>query len=322
MAVFTRVSTEELQTLLAQFFDSPEVVLFEGISAGIENTNYFVDVRTSEGVSRWVLTLFEMVSESELPVFVTLTQQLAAQGMPVPAAKHAHAGYSIAKVAGKPCILVPRVTGKQLDIPSAEQCRQVGVIIGRLHQAARRVGEFRDVVRNQCWLEEKQAVLDAHLAEEERHLLADEINYQRNSQHRWGNAPTGWIHGDLFVDNILFDQGSISGIIDFYHACHDYWLVDLAVACNDWCYVVGRGYDEDKMRAFLQGYQEIRTLTAEEREQWSHALRLAALRFWISRLVSLHAGGYQNDAEQGEVFKNPDEMKAKLLAARMQDFPC
>ena len=283
MAVFTKVSTEELQSLAEQFFDTPEVVLFEGISAGIENTNYFVDVRTSDGVSRWVLTLFEMVSESELPIFVSLTQQLAAQGMPVPAARHAKAGYSIARVAGKPCIFVPRVSGKQLEMPTSEQCRQVGRMIGRMHQVAQSVGEFRDVVRNQLWLEQKQELLDPHLSESDRRLLAEEVRYQHDFQHHWGNAPKGWIHGDLFVDNILFDQGDISGIIDFYHACHDYWLVDLAVACNDWCYVVGAGYDPAKTLAFVEGYQEVRTLTAEERDQWSHALRLAALRLRTRR---------------------------------------
>jgi len=320
MAVFTKVSAEELQSLVEQFFDTPEVVMFEGISAGIENTNYFVDVRTNDGISRWVLTLFEMVSESELPVLVSLTQQLATQGMPVPAALHAKAGYSIARVAGKPCIFVPRVCGKQLELPSSQQCRQVGLMIGRMHQAAQSVGEFRDVVRNHNWLEQKQRLLDLHLTESDRRLLADEVRYQHDRQHHWGNAPRGWIHGDLFVDNILFDQGEISGVIDFYHACHDYWLVDLAVACNDWCYVLGEGYDPVKTSAFLQGYQEIRSLTGDERGQWSYALRLAALRFWVSRLISLHVGGYQNQAEQGEVFKDPDEMKVKLKAARGQVF--
>ncbi|OZG74254.1 homoserine kinase [Hahella sp. CCB-MM4] len=321
MAVFTKVSEEQLQSLLEKYFVGPEVRLFEGISAGIENTNYFVDVQTEAGISRWVLTLFEMVSPEELPIFVSLTQQLAAAGVPVPAALADREGKSIQTVAGKKCILVPRVSGRQLESPSEEQCHRVGQLIAELHLAAENIGEYRAVVRDQGWLENHQRALEAHLESDDAALLKSEIQFQHDQQAEWGDAPKGWIHGDLFVDNILFDHEKVSGIIDFYHACHDYWLMDLAVACNDWCYELGKGYDTERLKAFVSGYDSKRPLTAGEKAQWSSALRLAALRFWISRLISLHGGGYQSQAEQGEVFKNPDEMKEKLLAARAQVFP-
>jgi len=44
MAVFTPVSEGSLRTLLGRF-DLGELVAFEGIASGIENTNYFVDTR-------------------------------------------------------------------------------------------------------------------------------------------------------------------------------------------------------------------------------------------------------------------------------------
>ncbi|WP_020406029.1 homoserine kinase [Hahella ganghwensis] len=321
MAVFTKVSEEQLHSLLERYFVNPEIRLFEGISAGIENTNYFVDVQDESGFSRWVLTLFEMVTPEELPIFVALTQQLAAAGVPVPAALADHDGQSIQNIAGKLCILVPRVTGRQLEDPSVEQCRRVGRLIAELHLAAKNIGEYRAVVRNQAWLEDHEKALEGHMPQNDAALLKGEIQYHHDDRSNWGDSPKGWIHGDLFVDNILFDAEQVSGIIDFYHACHDYWLMDLAVACNDWCYALGQGYQQQKLAAFVEGYDSVRPLTDSEKKQWSSALRLAALRFWISRLISLHGGGYQSQAEQGEVFKNPDEMKEKLLAACKQSCP-
>lgn len=65
MAVFTPVSEASLRQLLGRF-DLGELLAFEGIASGIENTNYFVD--TTAG--RYVLTLFEKLSAQQLPFYL------------------------------------------------------------------------------------------------------------------------------------------------------------------------------------------------------------------------------------------------------------
>src|SRR5699024_4878775 len=104
----------------------------------------------------------------------------------------------------------------------------------------------------------------------------------------WQHMPRAVIHADLFRDNVLFDTGAVSGVIDFYYACHDYLLFDLAIICNDWCFDTELRFLADHWQAFIDSYCRERALTAAEYDAWPAMLRAAALRFWASRLYDYH----------------------------------
>ena len=56
----------------------------------------------------------------------------------------------------------------------------------------------------------------------------------------------------FFVDNALFnDSEGIAGIIDFYYACKDALLLDVAIAVNDWCTTDDGGLDAMRAEAFF-----------------------------------------------------------------------
>lgn len=80
MAVFTTLTPLEVRKELPDF-NIGELLSLEPIASGIENTNYFLD--TTEG--RWVLTVFERLSESQLPFYLELCAHLRSQGCPVAA---------------------------------------------------------------------------------------------------------------------------------------------------------------------------------------------------------------------------------------------
>ncbi len=111
MSVYTRVEADDLCTLLADYAVG-ELEDFTGISAGITNTNYFVD--TSLG--RWVLTLFEQVDETELPFFMQLMDHLAGHGVPCAHPVARNDGGFLSRVRGRPAALVYRLNRGQRGV--------------------------------------------------------------------------------------------------------------------------------------------------------------------------------------------------------------
>src|SRR5690606_12329641 len=76
MAVFTPVSEHDAQQLL-KHYTLGELVSLRGITAGIENTNYFLTTTQGE----YVLTLFEVLTQEQLPFYIELMHHLAVHGV-------------------------------------------------------------------------------------------------------------------------------------------------------------------------------------------------------------------------------------------------
>jgi hypothetical protein len=120
----------------------------------------------------------------------------------------------------------------------------------------------------------------------ERELIESENRYQ--ATHDDSVLPQGIIHGDYFHDNVLWDGDGHPGVIDFYFACDDVLVYDLAIAANDWCVDVDATMDAARVAALIEGYEQRQPLEARERELWPVMLRRAALRTWLGRLGYNH----------------------------------
>jgi homoserine kinase type II len=278
VSVFTPVSTAELKTFLEQY-PVGELLEHEGIIEGIENTNFFVD--TKQG--RFVLTLFEYLPMAELPWFMDLMFGLNAGGMAGAAPIKTKSGEFLTVLNGKPAALIQRLPGRAQMSPNATHCAEIGRAMGQLHAIGSTLRlAHRDNIRDQAWAEGVAAEVLPRMESEQAELLKAEIEFQAEKSRK--QLPQGIVHADLFRDNALYDGEKLSGVIDFYFACHDALAYDLAILVNDWC-VDNQGHiDQERYKALLAAYQAERPLTDAEWDAWPQMLRAGALRFWLSRL--------------------------------------
>lgn len=281
MSVFTTVTREQLAAWL-QRYSIGTLAALEGIPAGIENTNYFVT--TSRG--RYVLTLFEKLKAHELPYYLGLQDHLAGAGIPAPKPIADNAGRFAGELNGKPAALVVFLPGKDIASPSEDQCAQAGEMLARIHIAGGSYGPAMVNPRGPKWWTTVMPEIVPFLSVHEVKLLEEEVRFQ--ARHRAAALPQGPIHADLFRDNVLFDHGRISGVIDFYFACNDALLYDVAIAVNDWCLTRDGALDRPRTGALLDAYAGVRPFTAPERDAWPVMLRAGALRFWVSRLYDFY----------------------------------
>jgi len=301
MSVFTTVTSEQFSAWLNNYRIG-SLVNLEGIAAGIENTNYFVTTTHD----RFVLTLFEKLTARELPFYLKLMAHLADHGIPCPHPVANLSGDFLGELNGKPASLVSFLAGKDLQNPTTDQCAQAGAMLASLHQAGQTYPLRMDNPRGPRWWKAAMPQIIPFLPSQDAALLGEEVRFQ--SLYRFSDLPRGVIHADLFRDNVLFEGGRIAGIIDFYFACNDALLYDVAIAVNDWCMAEGGGLDPIQCSAFLDAYGEVRRFTAIDRGAWTVMLRAAALRFWVSRLYDLHL------PRPGELThaKNPDHFREVL----------
>jgi homoserine kinase type II len=284
LSVYTSVSAAELEAWLGNY-SVGRLVSCEPIKAGIENTNYFVT--TTQG--RYVLTLFERLPAEELPFYVNLMAHLARHGIPCPAPIADLSDQYLQCLNGKPAVLVTRLAGRSVERPDTAECAELGALLGRMHLAARSYAAYLENPRGPKWWRFAAREVSPFLDAKRRQLLEQELDF--HAQHRFPDLPRGPVHADLFRDNALFENGRISGVIDFYFAGVDCLLYDIAVCVNDWCLVDPAGnrrLDEARTRALLAACHAIRPFNALEREAWPAMLRAAALRFWLSRLYDFH----------------------------------
>jgi homoserine kinase type II len=115
-----------------------------------------------------------------------------------------------------------------------------------------------------------------------RDAIAGEIAYL--SENWPAKLPGGVIHADLFPDNVFFRHETLSGIIDFYFACNDFLVYDIAICLNAWCFEPDGSFNITKARNLVQGYADIRPFAPEEIAALPLLARGAALRFLLTRL--------------------------------------
>ncbi|HYB09409.1 MAG TPA: homoserine kinase [Alphaproteobacteria bacterium] len=281
MAVYTEVSDEDLESFVAQY-DLGEVVAYKGIAEGVENSNYLLQTERDT----YILTIYEKrVAKEDLPFFLGLMDHLAAQGFSCPVPIHGKDGNALRELCGRPAAIVSFLKGMWPRRIAPQHCALLGDAMARLHLAGL---SFKMRRKNALGVQGWRPLYDAckDRAQEVRPGLAVELGTELDYlEASWPSSlPEAVIHADLFPDNIFFLGNELSGVIDFYFACTDFLVYDLAICLNAWCFENDGSFNVTKARLMLSNYRRRRPLSAEEMSALPVLARGSALRFLLTRL--------------------------------------
>jgi homoserine kinase type II len=281
MAVYTEVGDEELTAFIAEY-DLGAVRSCKGIAEGVENSNYMLV--TDAGT--YILTLYEKrVREADLPFFFRLMDHLAARGVPCPVPVAGRDGGKLRRLSGRPAGVFTFLDGMWPRRVTPEHCAGLGDALARMHLAGADFPMHRpndlSVAGWRRLFEDVRPHADgvqAGLAD----VLAAELDFLDGA---WPTGlASGVVHADLFPDNVFFRGGRVSGLIDFYFACNDFFSYDLAICLNAWAFEPDNSFNATKARRLLGAYRKVRDFSAEELAALPVLARGAALRFLLTRL--------------------------------------
>ena len=282
MAVYTQVSAEVLAAFLTRY-DVGELVSAKGIAEGVENSNFLVETTRD----RFILTLYEKrVAANDLPFFMALLDHLDAKGLPVPPAIKDRNGVEIQELEGRPACLIRFMPGVSLSHPTPAQALAAGSAMGEMHRA---VADFAPTRDNSMGFDTWRPLLDRcgrSLDEIAPGMFDDLAAALDHVEARWPRDTLDRvaIHADLFPDNVLMLGDTVTSLIDFYFACTDIRVYDLAVMHSAWAFDgAGRNYDATVGDALVRGYEQHFPLSAEERGLFATLASGACIRFALSR---------------------------------------
>lgn len=334
MAVYTLINKSQLQSLLA-YYDLGELVDFTPIQAGTTNSNYEVITELDKNKqSKFVLTIVEQdLSKSDLDFCLEFAKELDNHGVPAVAAIKDRSGASFRKFFDKSVLITEYKSGKSLTnqnlAENSECCTQLGKVLANMHIVGHQLKIKRPNPAGLDWCLDVENKLKSYIPLDLVDVIREETKYLAENQSIIEQIEHGQgaVHTDLFCDNLLFQNDKLQGIIDFYYACTDYFLYDLAIAVNDWVIDFNgqlnqSGYDiliKSYLSTLSQNkeiYTGLKKALKKNNELWPYMLRKAALRFWLLRLQAKYIPKEANIKTE----KDPDEYELKLLFHRSKNF--
>ena len=274
MAIYTQLSESDLHQIIADFGVS-DVLSFSPMEGGYSNTSHTVTAKTN----KFVLTVLEEKNEEQAHQLAALLQWFNQQGFSTTKIQTTRSGELLSRYNQKPVILKHWITGVVIEDFSAGNLNDIGVALAQLHlvpvpdflprEHAYGVHTFSDVVGKaidvpyENWLQEKIQTIEKEQPQ---------------------NLPAGVIHGDLFHDNILFEEGQLKAIIDFEEACFYYYIFDIGMSLVGICRAQNK-INLSKAKSLVEGYEKIRPLEEREKESLQFFIEYAAIatsrwRFW------------------------------------------
>ena len=287
MAVYTKITEQDIGHLF-QEYDGIEQL--NGITEGVENTNYLVETNNQK---KFIFTIFEKrTNETDLPFFHKAMNEFNQNGITCPTPITINKN-DIFKIKKKTCAIYSFIEGRQITTLNNEALISLSKNTSVIHNIGSQSNLFREnnmLLTSWKFIINKFKNYDGKNKSEFAHInnliLSLENQFPKNLKK-------SLIHGDLFKDNIFFKNNEVSGFIDFFFTCTDTIVYDLATLINAWFFNYEK-FDENNFKIFFNEYFNSITWSNEEKENFNFYLKASAIRFFLTRI---HDQYFNNEGE-------------------------
>ena len=308
MAVYTKIYKRDISNINKKF-ETEKIIGFKGIKQGIENTNYLLKSKKN----KFILTIFEKrVSKKEIPFFMSLMDQLNTYKINCPKPIKSKSGNYLINIKNKSACIVSFLNGRDKKSLNPKNCYEIGKMIAQMHLSTSKIKLYR---KNSMSIKNLNPLLNSIKFKSKKFTNLEKFlkNNFKDIKKKWPKKlPKGIIHGDLFIDNIFFKNNKLSGIIDFYFAANDYFMYEIAICINALCFdKINSKFkiNKQKIRNLIKGYENIKKISAKEKQSLNILCRGAAMRYFLTRLYD-----YTNTPKTALIkIKDPREYYQKLI---------
>ena len=308
MAVYTKIYKRDISNINKKF-ETEKIISFKGIKQGIENTNYLLKSKKN----KFILTIFEKrVSKKEIPFFMSLMDQLNTYKINCPKPIKSKSGNYLINIKNKSACIVSFLNGRDKKSLNPKNCYEIGKMIAQMHLSTKKIKLYR---KNSMSIKNLNPLLNSIKFKSKKFTNLEKFlkNNFKDIKKKWPKKlPKGIIHGDLFIDNIFFKNNKLSGIIDFYFAANDYFMYEIAICINALCFdKINSKFkiNKQKIRNLIKGYENIKKISAKEKQSLNILCRGAAMRYFLTRLYD-----YTNTPKTALIkIKDPREYYQKLI---------
>ncbi|MDE0556400.1 MAG: homoserine kinase [Candidatus Poribacteria bacterium] len=282
MARYTTLSSSELAHIVAQYPIGAPLKL-EEILGGFGNSNFKLTTTAGE----FLLKICDEKDPVELQMQISLLQHLCEHAYPTVYPILTKDRRPVTHETAGSVMLYPFLQGEQ-PRSSPATLAQLGEALAKLHRIPPIDGLPRFAMGISQMIPFFKEVQGTQFA---THPFVESLESQLESMKPQLNASLlmGLLHGDLFLDNTLFNEDQMVAILDFEEGCYDVLLIDVGMTIIGCCYTPEHALNLETAHRFLDAYNAVRPLTASE---WKHLdcfVHYAALSiaFWRFRQFNI-----------------------------------
>ena len=281
MASYTQIGLQEAEDIL-KLYNRTAVLKLTPLSLGISNSNYRVDLQGETVLLKISNDKNQIQLFEEQEILLYLNQRGYPYSLKPIILVSGELVYTYGPYFG---VLYPFVEGIPPG-PSDYTCKEVGQALAHLHsinhdkniletlRPHESVGFGAQEILNYT----KTKACPEDFYEAFQYFFPDQLQDFLKTPFE-----KGIIHGDLYYDNTLFNNNSLSTVLDFEQAGRGEYLLDLGISLSGTCLEKGRVITP-LVNSYLEGYEAIRPLNKTESKFLDHAIILGLLSISLWRI--------------------------------------